>query len=122
MAGFFPFSCGYGSKDTVLGNSNLSFSWYTMFKNQSTHLLPRGECHTKLIKALRIIDHSMKRSREGKFSTVVQIRWLQREQVEESSDLRQGWVRKAGANPPKGFSKDDQTKLEQEVLKELGLI
>ncbi|KAJ6190532.1 hypothetical protein N7519_000553 [Penicillium mononematosum] len=122
MAGFFPFAYEYGYKDTVLGNSNLSFSWYTMFKNQSSYLLPRGECHTKLIKALRIIDHSTKRSREGKFSTVVQIRWLQREQVEESSDLRQGWVRKAGANPPKGFSKDDQTNLEEEVLKELGLI
>ena len=52
----------------------------------------------------------------------IQVRWSQREQVEESSDLHQGWVRKAGANPPKGFSKDDQTKLQQEVLKGLGLI
>jgi hypothetical protein len=46
MAGFFPFAYEYGLKDTVLGTSNLSFSWYTMFKNQTSHLLPRAECHT----------------------------------------------------------------------------
>ncbi|KAJ5819333.1 hypothetical protein N7474_004924 [Penicillium riverlandense] len=51
-AGFFPFSYEYGLKDTILGSSNLYFSWYTMFKTQASHLLPRAECHVKLIKAL----------------------------------------------------------------------
>lgn len=52
----------------------------------------------------------------------VQAKWVQREQVEESSDLRRGWVRKAGAKAPRGFTKDDQANLELEVLKELGYV
>ena len=62
MAGFYPFAYEYGLKDTVLGSSNLSFSWYSLFKERTSHLLPRAEYHTKLIKALKMVDESKKRS------------------------------------------------------------
>lgn len=120
--GLFPFAYEYGYKYTVLGSSNLSYSWYKLFKTQSSHLLPQGECHTKLIKALQIIDNSIRKSRGKTVGRLVQHKWLEREQVEESPDPRQGWVRKDGANPPKGFSNDDQRKLEYQALKELGRI
>lgn len=58
MAIFFPFAYEHGYKDTDLGYSNLFISWYTMFKNQTAHLLPQAEGYEKLIKALQIIDKS----------------------------------------------------------------
>ncbi len=81
--------------------------------------MPRAECHTKLIEALRIIDESKKRSMTRNVGIRVQAKWVKREDVERSSDLRQGWVRKAGAQVPGMFTKDDQTNLEIEVLREL---
>ncbi|EYB25095.1 hypothetical protein FG05_08036 [Fusarium graminearum] len=41
MAGFFPFAYEYGHKDAQLGLSNLHFSYYAVFKEQSGHLLAR---------------------------------------------------------------------------------
>lgn len=107
MAGFFPFAYEYGFKDTVLGSSNLSFSWYTMFKNHTSYLLHRAESHVKLIKALRIIEKSRKRSMTRNVGVRVQAKWVQREQVEESSDFGRGWVRKAGATSHGVFTKYD---------------
>ncbi|KAL8303403.1 hypothetical protein RB600_007041 [Gaeumannomyces tritici] len=122
MAGFYPFAYEYGVKDTVLGSSNLSFSWYSLFKERTSYMLPRAECHTKLIKALRIIDESKKRSMTRNVGIRVQAKWVERQNVERSSELRQGWVLKAGTKVPGPFTKDDQANLEIEVLKELGYV
>jgi uncharacterized protein YbcC (UPF0753/DUF2309 family) len=121
MAGFFLFAYEYGLKDTVLGSSNLSFSWYTMSKTRRPiYCLERSAI--QFIKALQIIDKSRKRSMTPNVGIRVQAKWVQREQVEESSDLRRGWVRRADAKAPKGFTKDDQANLELEVLRELGYV
>ena len=45
----------------------------------------------------------------------VQEKWIQREKIEESSDIREGWIRKAGEKS-QVFTKEE---LENEVLKEL---
>lgn len=120
QAGFFPFSYESGYKDTILGRSNLSFSWYSLFKNKTTHLLPRAEGHTKIIQVLRIIEESGKRLMRRNVGIRVQKKWLEREQLEEASDIRQGWVRKAGAKAPEVFTKKDLDILQVIVLKELG--
>lgn len=117
LAGFFPFAYEYGYKDTVLGSSNLFFSWYTMFKAQTAHLLPQAEGHEKLVKALRIIDESDRRHGGRTVGMRVQEKWVRREQVEESANPRQGWIRKVGAQAPGGRMKDVQATLELEVLK-----
>jgi hypothetical protein len=122
MAGFYPFAYEYGLKDTILGSSNLSLSWYTLFKERTSHLLSRDESHTKFIKALTIIDKSKKRQMMRNVGVLFQAKWIEREQVELSSDFRQGWVRKADAQAPRAFTKDDREIMEQEVLKELGYI
>jgi hypothetical protein len=122
MAGFYPFAYEFDVKDTVLGSSNLSFSWYSLFKERTSHLLPRAEGHTKLIKALRVIDESKKRSMARNIGIRVQAKWVERENVELSSDLRQGWVLKDGAEVPGPFTKDDQANLEMDVLRELGYV
>lgn len=120
MAGFYPFAYEYGIKDTILGSSNMSFSWYSLFKERTSHLLPRADSHTKLIKALRVIDESNKRVMMRNVGARVQAKWVERENVELSSELRQGWVRKAGAEVPGPFTKDDQANMEMGVLRELG--
>jgi hypothetical protein len=121
MAGFYPFAYEYGLKDTILGLSNLSFSWYALFKERTSHLLPQEECHTKFVEALRIIDQSKKRRMTRNVGVRFQAKWIEREQV-EISDFRQGWVRKSGAGALKAFSEDDRQVMEQEVLKELGYV
>ncbi|KAH8746602.1 hypothetical protein F5883DRAFT_700357 [Diaporthe sp. PMI_573] len=65
MAGFYPFAYEYGLKDTIL-----------------------DECHTKFVKALRIIDKSKKRQMMRNVGVRFQAKWIEREQVELSSDLR----------------------------------
>jgi hypothetical protein len=121
MAGFFPFAYEYGVKDTSLGRENLYFSWYTMFKRKASYLLPQTECHTKFIRAVRIIEKSKKKAMSRNVGVRVQEKWIQREKVEESSDIREGWIRKAGEKS-QVFTKEDMQELENEVLKELGRI
>lgn len=122
MVGFYPFAYEYGGKDTILGISNLSFSWYTLFKERTSHLLPRDECHTKFIKALWIINESKRRRMTRNVGVRFQAKWIEREEVEISPDLRQGWIRKSDAKAPKAFSKDDREIMEQEILRELGYV
>jgi hypothetical protein len=121
MAGFFPFAYEYGIKDASLGCENLYFSWYSMFKGKASYLLPQTECLTKFIRAVRIIEKSKKKAMSRNVGVRVQAKWIQREKVEESSDIREGWVRKAGEKN-KVFTKEDMQELENEVLKELGYI
>lgn len=78
MAGFYPFTYEYGVKDTVLGFSNLFFSWYSLFKERTSYMLPRAECHIKLIKALRIINKSKKKSMTRNVGIRVQAKWVER--------------------------------------------
>ncbi|KAJ5876004.1 uncharacterized protein N7529_001588 [Penicillium soppii] len=41
-AGLFPFAYEFGYKDTVLGSSNLNFSWYTLSKTSRPICCPKG--------------------------------------------------------------------------------
>ncbi|KAK6829397.1 hypothetical protein PG995_004660 [Apiospora arundinis] len=120
MAGFYPFAYEYSLQDSLLGSSNLSFSWYSLFKERMFRLLPHDNCQTKFIRALGIIDESRKRGMTRNVSALFQIRWRDREQIQRSSDLRRGWVRKAMSQTPPPFTENDQTTLENEILEELG--
>ncbi|KAI8624323.1 hypothetical protein F5Y19DRAFT_454711 [Xylariaceae sp. FL1651] len=61
MAGFYPFVYEYGIKDTDLGSSNLCFSRYALLKQQTAHLLPIRDCHTKFIRAIAVIHNFRRR-------------------------------------------------------------
>ncbi|KAJ5405177.1 hypothetical protein N7465_006461 [Penicillium sp. CMV-2018d] len=102
MAGFYPFAYEYGVKDTSLGCEN-------------------RVSHTKFIKAVRIIEKSKKKAMSRNVGVRVQAKWIQREKVEESSDIHKGWIRKAGEKS-QVFTKEDMQELENEVLQELGYI
>jgi hypothetical protein len=122
MACFCPFAYEYGIKDTVLGSSNLSFQWYSLFKERAAPLLPQEECHTKLIKAIRVIDESKKRSMKRNVGVCFQAKWVKREKIEMSIETRRGWVRREGIKTIPPFTKGEQVQLELEVLKELGYV
>lgn len=121
-AGFYPFAYEYGYKDTVLGTSNLSFSWYSLFKERTAHLLPQGECHTKLIKALRIISESKERTMTRNVGVRIKAKWAAREEIELSPDVRKGWVRKAGVENVGPYTKEIGEQYLNEVLEDLGYV
>ncbi|WQF82662.1 Putative aminoglycoside phosphotransferase, protein kinase-like domain superfamily [Colletotrichum destructivum] len=120
MAGFYPFAYEYGLKDNVLGLSNLSLSWYSLFKKRASRLLPQNQCHSKLIQALRVINQSKRRSMTRNVGVRFQEKWVAAHSIEPSLDIRRGWVRKPDIKAPVNFTKGDNENLELEVLRELG--
>ncbi|KAF3801476.1 hypothetical protein GCG54_00014690 [Colletotrichum gloeosporioides] len=104
MPGVFPFAYDFGIKDPYLGSNNLFFSWYRLFKEKTAALVPAGGVQDKLIKALKVIFKSNDKA------------------VPENAGTRSGWVRMedAGEIPP--LTKDEEEKLEDEVLGELGYV
>lgn len=95
MAGFYLFAYEYGLKDTLLGSSNLSFSWYSLFKERTAFLVPEGECHRKLIKAMGIIPQSKDKTMTRNVSVQFKAKWIERERVKMSVDIRRGWFEKS---------------------------
>lgn len=91
MAGCYPYAYEYGLKDGYLGLSNLSFTWYSLFKERTHHMLPPDECSKRLITSLRIIDESKKRRMTGNVGVRFQEKWLAREYLERSRDSTGGW-------------------------------
>ncbi|KAI0532585.1 hypothetical protein GGR58DRAFT_489631 [Xylaria digitata] len=122
VAGFFPFAYEFGLKDAYLGSSNLLFSWYSLFKKKTSTLLPAGEAHEKLIKALRIISQSNEKAIPKNVGVRARAALIKRECLVMHTDVRRGWVRKDGVANIPAFTKGDQDKLMNEVLKELGYI
>lgn len=122
MAGFYPFAYEYGLKDTLLGSSNLSLSWYSLFKERTAFLLPTEECHSKLVKAIRIIAQSKDKRMTRNVGVRFKTKWIERERVKMSPVVRHGWVREDGVEGIRSFTKQDHAELELEVLKELGYI
>ncbi|KAK4106437.1 hypothetical protein N658DRAFT_461008 [Parathielavia hyrcaniae] len=86
MAGFYPFAYESGLKDCVLGSSNLSFTWYSLFKERTAHLLPETECHTKFMGCLRLIFESRLRNMSRNVGVRVQAKWMALHRLERSSD------------------------------------
>ncbi|KAH9906197.1 hypothetical protein F4778DRAFT_801459 [Xylariomycetidae sp. FL2044] len=92
---------------------------YSLFKQQTMHLLPRSTCHAKPIQAIRIMYESKRRGVRRNVGVVFQAKWLAREMVEWSPDVRLGWVANNGPQAARLFTKENAD-LESAVLKELG--
>ncbi|KAJ4122973.1 hypothetical protein NW768_009964 [Fusarium equiseti] len=122
MAGFFPFAYESGHKDAELGSSNLHFTYYKLFKEESQHLLTGVKSAIRLMEALQAMDVSHKSCPTRNVGRRFQTRWLEREKIELSSDVQAGWVRKAEAGDVGVFTKQDNDDLEMEILKELGYV
>ncbi|KAJ9657262.1 hypothetical protein H2201_008243 [Coniosporium apollinis] len=100
MAGFYPFAYEYCVKDSVLGSSNLYLSWYTLFKQRTAALVPAHRFSEALIRVVDLIYRS-------------------READDQERCVRDGWVRRADAGTVPKFTKEDNQKLEEDVLRAL---
>ncbi|KAB8079716.1 hypothetical protein BDV29DRAFT_187044 [Aspergillus leporis] len=97
----------YFHKDFLLGNSNLDYSWYRLFKDQMPRFLPLNslvDAHKSLLKVL------------------VQRKWIQREQLIRGSNISSGWIRNPEVDEVKRFPKNDYMQMESSVLKEWGYV
>lgn len=110
-------------KDTLLGASNQSFTWYSLFRQKVVPDIPASTPCARFMHAIDIISNSSeKRLLDGSnVGALVQQRWLAREQLERSSGVISGWMRKPGVVVSR-FTREDDEGLEQEVLRELGMI
>ena len=132
MAGFFPFAYEYYNKDALLGSSNISFSWYALFKDRTAPLFAVGESsfnepQRAFMEALDRIQPSIgqqpsKGPRLGDVGALFRQRWIQREQLSPSPIAGFGWGRRRDASGVRRYGKKDNESLEQHVLKELGFL
>lgn len=125
MAGFYPPSYEYGLKDPLLGSSNLFYSWYSLFKQRvmdQLYLNHLPQCQLLLMQAVDVIHESWKRKANRNVGVRTSIKFIEREQLERGPSICDGWVRKPGAQNIKKYTSKDTDKLEEEVLKELGLV
>lgn len=129
MAGFFPFAYEYVTKDALLGSSNTSFSWYSLFKRRTAPLLPAelaqpssNKSQTFLMEAMDRIQRSRGQKRRN-VGALFRERWIERKQLVPGAFLGSGWVRRPDATSDvRVYRKEDYELLEEEVLKELGLL
>ena len=139
MAGFFPFAYEYAIKDALLGSSNTSFSWYSLFKQRTAALLPAVEppaqqpssssssrsSQTLFMEAMDRIQRlaSIKGQKGRNVGALFRERWIRREQLVPAGAFSvSGWVRRPDASGVRAYGKEDDELLEEEVLKELGLV
>ena len=135
MAGFFPFTYEYVTKDAVLGISNTSFSWYSLFKRRTAALLPAVELQAQQSSSRssqmlfmetmdRIQRHVSINGQKGRnVGALFRERWIQREQlVPAGAFLGSGWVKRPDGSGVRAYGKEDDGLLEEEVWKELGLL
>jgi hypothetical protein len=93
-AGFYPFAYEIGVADALLGTqATPAFGWYTQFRECALALLPEGEAHTKLIRAMNIITRFKARTWQTDPIVRAQEEWLEEEKLTLSNDVKLGWTR-----------------------------
>ena len=125
MAGFYPPGFEYAIKDGYLGANNQFFSWYRLFKDrvgEAMNLREAPEPQIKFMKAIALIMESDLKEMGRSPGKWVRQKFLEREQVVQAEESWRGWVRKAGVGQVKKYSRQDNNSLEEEVLKELGIL
>jgi len=122
-AAFTPFALEWAVQDCRLGYENISFSWYSMLRERTQHLLPKGDAHTKLLKVVRIIEASAWRMAPGHLRSLVREKWMAVHGLQQSPDPRVGHARKPGAGPlPADFGYDDWDELHLDAFQQLGML
>ncbi|KAG2418698.1 hypothetical protein HFD88_001799 [Aspergillus terreus] len=124
LAGFFPFVFESFYRDLALGNANLDFPWYRLFKDQTAQFIPKplpgGQ--ESLLRALDMVLKARARASTRNVGRLIQRKWIEREQLVQSDEISLGWVRNAEVGEVGRFTKEDNQQLELSVLRELGYI
>ncbi|KAH0443638.1 hypothetical protein CcaCcLH18_00951 [Colletotrichum camelliae] len=126
-AGFFPFAYETAIKDTLLGLQNRCASWYELYKDMTHRFLwvhenPTGNesSQEKLIRAIVLTDAARKNAQGFHVGNRVQEKWLEREMFLRGENGQDGFVRPE--NVDKVFTPEDDARLEEEAMEELGYI
>jgi hypothetical protein len=125
LAGFYPLGYEYCLKDSLLGSSNLSYSWYALFKQRAVHQLELNRlplCQLLLMQAVDIIHESRRRNMTRNFGVLARMKFIEREQLMRGPSIYHGWIRKPDAQDVRKHTSEDNKKLEEDVLSELGYI
>lgn len=125
LAGFYPLSYEYCLKDSLLGSSNLYYSWYALFKQRALHQLEFNRlppCQLSLMQAVNIISESRMRNMKRNVGLLTRMRFIEREQLIQGPSISDGWIRKPDARDVRKYTHEDNEKLEQDILRELGYI
>ncbi|KAF3491098.1 uncharacterized protein GIQ15_00615 [Arthroderma uncinatum] len=117
MAGFFPFAFEFLYKDLILGSSNLYYSWYRLFKDQTARCIhanssPLTDAQKHLFMALDMGLESRARASTRNVGKLVQRKWIERDRLVKSGKVSLGWVRGPEAGDVQRFSKEDNKELE----------
>jgi hypothetical protein len=124
MSGFFPFSYEYITKDFFLGNSNLYFSWYALFKERAAPMVPMTSlprCHALFMEGINLIHYSRERER-CTVPALITKKWLAMEGIVRKEPTGTGWMKQAGSPRSKRLSSAEMDMLEEEALRALGRI
>ena len=121
MSGFFPFSYEYVYKDLFLGNSNLYFTWYALFKEYGAPLVPMSRpplptSHALFMEAIELIHYSHDRGKQPMSGQITK-KWIAREGVVRQQPAGRGWLKKDG-QPSKRIPEAEMDKLVDQILKE----
>ena len=126
MAGFFPSAFETAVKDISLGSCNQYLDYYFMFKEKTRAVLSNGESSEKLVEAVRLINESRSLQMKRNVGAEIRRRWISREGLEMSDDVLEGWILKTAEDGTKHelrpCSKADNDELENEVLKDFGML
>lgn len=98
MAGFLPFAFETAWKDYSLGNANLYYDWYLLFKEKTRCMIPTGDVSEKFIRAVQLIVESKNRQWKRNVSAEFRRRWIQRQGLVLSDKATVGWKRQVSAD------------------------
>jgi len=128
MARIYLFSYEYALNDNVLGSSNLMYSWYAMFKSHSLPLLLAQDAQEPkqadqvFIGALQAIQRDYEAGKTRNVGVCNRQRWLKRQGLVLSAPSWRGWVPTDPLMEQKVWSAKEDEVLEEEVLRDLGMI
>jgi len=122
MAGFLPFAFETAWKDSVLGSCNLYYDFYAMFKDMTKGLVQPGEASKKLVRAVHILTETREQARKKNVSAEFRRRWMKQKGLKWSEDPLVGWSAPSDDNTASQFSREQNSELETQILKDFGYI
>ena len=123
IAGFFPFAYELSLQDTLLGTGNMFYSWYKLFTKHAQKQLSFDKAsQASLLQAMNLIFDSQQKCLVRNIPACIRRKWLGREKLVRATNIFDGWERRSDAGEVPQFTAEDNQKLEDDELRERGII
>ncbi|MCJ1237478.1 hypothetical protein MMC14_005464 [Varicellaria rhodocarpa] len=121
MAGFFPFAYELGLQNTYLGCVIWSYSMYTLFRKHAREKINfNTPSQASLLQAMDLIFDSQQKCLSGNVGAAIRRKWYAREKLVKATCVFDGWVRAPDTGELPQFKPEDEQKLIDDVLREMG--